>query len=98
MRSRSGLADRSGGRDRPAGLRFRLRSSRFLKENSAMRISGVTVAANRAPLPISADGQEFVTISDAQFLFNADFKRTGSVLPVTGQDGPRVVVSDVQST
>ena len=32
------------------------------------------------------------TISNAHFLFHADFKRTGSDLILTGEDGHRVVV------
>src|SRR5436190_13685029 len=35
-----------------------------------------------------------VTIPDAHFLFHADFKRTGSDLTLTGEDGHRVVVPD----
>ena len=40
------------------------------------------------------DGHDgaFVTIPDAHFLFHADFKRTGSDLTLTGEDGHRVVV------
>jgi hypothetical protein len=34
----------------------------------------------------------FVTIPDAHFLFHADFKRGGSDLTLTGEDGHRVVV------
>src|SRR4051812_4539372 len=35
-----------------------------------------------------------VTIPDAQFLFKADFKRAGSDLTLTGEDGHRVIVPD----
>src|ERR1051325_7715227 len=35
-----------------------------------------------------------VVIPDAHFLFHADFKRTGSDLTLTGDDGHRVVVPD----
>src|SRR5471032_757152 len=50
-----------------------------------------------SPSPISVvahDGNHApsVTISDAHFLFHADFKRTGSDLTLTGEDGHRVVV------
>jgi hypothetical protein len=43
---------------------------------------------------ISGDGHHdsSVTIPDAHFLFHADFKRTGSDLTLTGDDGHRVVV------
>ena len=34
----------------------------------------------------------FVTIADAQFLFHAEFKRSGTDLTLTGEDGHRVVV------
>src|SRR5471032_1282502 len=50
-----------------------------------------------SPSPISVvahDGNHApsVTISDAHFLFHADFKRAGSDLILTGEDGHRVVV------
>src|SRR5258708_4446755 len=50
-----------------------------------------------SPSPISVvehDGNHApsVMISDAHFLFHADFKRTGSDLTLTGEDGHRVVV------
>src|SRR6478752_2500118 len=43
---------------------------------------------------VSIDGHDAasVTIPDAHFLFHADFKRTGSDLTLTGEDGHRVVV------
>src|SRR6185369_5522971 len=41
---------------------------------------------------IANDNDAFVTIPDAQFLFHADFKRTGSDLTLTGTDGHRVVI------
>src|SRR3977135_198449 len=43
---------------------------------------------------VSIDGHDAasVTIPDAHFLFHADFKRTGSDLILTGEDGHRVVV------
>src|SRR6478672_1238961 len=43
---------------------------------------------------VSIDGPDAasVTIPDAHFLFHADFKRTGSDLTLTGEDGHRVVV------
>src|SRR6476469_8099386 len=43
---------------------------------------------------VSIDGRDAasVTIPDAHFLFHADFKRTGSDLTLTGEDGHRVVV------
>ena len=43
---------------------------------------------------VSIDGHDgaSVTIPDAHFLFHADFKRTGSDLTLTGEDGHRVVV------
>ena len=34
----------------------------------------------------------FVTIADAQYLFHAEFKRSGTDLTLTGEDGHRVVV------
>src|SRR3954471_10165614 len=43
---------------------------------------------------IANDNGSFVTIADAQFLFHADFKRTGSDLTLTGNDGHRVVVPE----
>src|SRR3954469_24991519 len=45
---------------------------------------------------VSSDGTDpsHITISDAHFLFHADFKRTGSDLTLTGEDGQRVVVAD----
>src|SRR3977135_4263976 len=43
---------------------------------------------------VSIDGHDAasVTIPDAHFLFHADFKRTGSDLTLTGEDGHRLVV------
>src|SRR5687768_8030394 len=35
-----------------------------------------------------------LTVPDAHLLFNAEFKRTGSDLTLTGPDGQRVVVTD----
>ena len=45
---------------------------------------------------VAAEGPDaaFVTIPDAQLLFHGDFKRTGSDLTLTGEDGQRVVVPD----
>src|ERR1041384_6940773 len=49
-----------------------------------------------SPSPVSVvahDGdQGSIAISDAHFLFHADFKRSGSDLTLTGEDGHRVVV------
>ena len=57
--------------------------------NSAIGSHGVAVPAAHEGL----DGSS-VTIHDAHFLFHADFKRTGSDLTLTGEDGHRVVVPD----
>ena len=54
-----------------------------------------TTADSGSPVSIiSNDGQHgpSVTIPDAHFLFHADFKRTGSDLTLTGDDGHRMVV------
>ena len=56
---------------------------------------GITELGSEHPISIVAnEGHDHtaVTISDAQFLFHADFKRTGSDLTLTGDDGHRVVV------
>ena len=43
-------------------------------------------------VPIDTSDSAFVTIPDAQFLFHAEFKRAGSDLTLTGQDGHKLVV------
>src|SRR4051794_31318656 len=50
--------------------------------------SAVSVGSTHAPDDSS------VTISDAHFLFHAEFKRTGSDLTLTGEDGQRLVIAD----
>src|SRR3954453_8831965 len=57
--------------------------------------ASVPTASSPSPIsvvPPDADRGSSVTISDAHFLFHADFKRTGSDLTLTGEDGQRVVV------
>src|SRR6476659_3001029 len=49
---------------------------------------------NGSPTSIPTDDGAFVMIPDAQFLFHADFKRTGSDLTLTGTDGHRVVIPE----
>ena len=51
--------------------------------------AGVSVAEL---IDVGADGAS-VTIPDAHFLFHADFKRTGSDLTLTGDDGHRLVAA-----
>src|SRR5258707_14778966 len=66
------------------------------KDLSAMSTSAsasVFQISGSAP-SIANDNDAFVTIPDAQFLFHADFKRTGSDLTLTGTDGHRVVVPE----
>src|SRR4051794_34661753 len=43
-------------------------------------------------LPIDSSDSGSVTIPDAEFLFHAEFKRTGSDLTLTGQDGHKLVI------
>ena len=45
---------------------------------------------------ITNDGPDaaYLTIPDAHLLFNAEFKRAGSDLMLTGPDGKRVLVTD----
>ena len=50
-------------------------------------------AVQAIPLQESDHGV-IATIPDAHFLFHADFKRTGSDLTLTGEDGHRMVVPD----
>src|SRR3954469_23895751 len=59
-----------------------------------MSTTSTTVDSDSAVSIISNDGHDgsSVTISDAHFLFHADFKRTGSDLTLTGDDGHRVVI------
>src|SRR6185295_6948560 len=61
-----------------------------------MRTSVAVFDSNGQTTSIANDAHDgtFVTIPDAQFLFHADFKRTGSDLTLTGEDGHRVVVPD----
>src|SRR3954453_8958411 len=57
--------------------------------------ASVPTASSPSPIsvvPPDADRGSSVTISDAHFLFHADFKRTGSDLTLTGEDGHRMVV------
>ena len=49
------------------------------------------IDVTRAALIDTADSGH-VTIPDAEFLFHADFKRTGSDLTLTGQDGHKLVI------
>ena len=52
-------------------------------------------ASNFSLSPVSdASDTTSVVIPDAHFLFHAEFKRTGSDLTLTGEDGQRVVVPD----
>jgi hypothetical protein len=54
-----------------------------------------TAADSTSAVSIISDGGhhgQSITIPDAQFLFHADFKRTGSDLTLTGEDGHRVVI------
>src|ERR1043166_4137956 len=53
----------------------------------AFDFSGVVSA-----VPVDASDNGFVTISDAQFLFHAEFKRSGSDLTLTGEDGHKLVI------
>ena len=61
-----------------------------------MRASDATFDSTDTVSTISSDGRgsAFVTIPDAHFLFHAEFKRTGSDLTLTGEDGHRVLVPD----
>src|SRR6187401_352557 len=53
----------------------------------------VSDVAHTLPSIVTHDGDATsVTIPDAHFLFHADFKRAGSDLTLTGEDGHRVVV------
>src|SRR4051794_5940057 len=45
-------------------------------------------------IPIDESGHPSVTIPDAHFLFHADFKRSGSDLTLTGDDGQRIVIPE----
>src|SRR5581483_10515496 len=51
-----------------------------------------TVSASVAEVVEGTDGVASATIPDAHFLFHADFKRTGSDLTLTDEDGHRFVV------
>ncbi len=58
--------------------------------HSSLSVSDV---AHTLPSIVTHDGDATsVTIPDAHFLFHADFKRAGSDLTLTGEDGHRVVV------
>src|SRR4051812_18131216 len=61
-----------------------------------MRASMTTLDPWTPVASVSTDGADpsHITISDAHFLFHADFTRTGSDLTLTGEDGQRVVVAD----
>src|SRR6185369_6777824 len=59
-----------------------------------MSTSASVLQINGSAPSIANDNDAFVTIPDAQFLFHADFKRTGSDLTLTGTDGHRVVVPE----
>src|SRR5437762_9975519 len=64
------------------------------KDLSAMSASASVFHMNGSATSIAVDDGAFVTIPDAQFLFHADFKRTGSDLTLTGTDGHRLVIPE----
>src|SRR3954470_11317824 len=56
-----------------------------------------SIPTSGSPSPIAVvshdgDHEASIKIPDAHFLFHADFKRTGSDLTLTGEDGQRIVV------
>src|SRR5947199_7874566 len=59
-----------------------------------MSASVPTIGSSSPVSVVTHDGDHgaSVAISDAHFLFHADFKRTGSDLTLTGDDGHRVVI------
>src|SRR3954468_17679280 len=53
---------------------------------------GFAFSGVASAVPIDTSDSAFVIIPDAQFLFHAEFKRTGSDLTLTGQDGHKLVI------
>src|SRR5882724_5741108 len=56
--------------------------------NTSVKAFGLGDVAHA--VPIDTSDSTFVTIPDAQFLFHAEFKRAGSDLTLTGQDGHKL--------
>src|SRR5262245_6092717 len=83
-----------GGRWGVYGLSGRLSRTTW-RDNTLIRTPGESFEAheNVASVSVEPDAAS-ITIPDAHFLFTADFKRKGSDLVLTGDDGHKILVTD----